>query len=145
MADGREHSPGSFSFRATFPWMDIFRCFQVAIDPRKLLVAAAGILTMSFGWYVLSACFYYKAPDPNETKYSNKAILDGFGPKINPRTNLNYTRRTRPRSPRKLHCRLPNSGRCWPIWPVPMGATALPVGSGPCRGMSTGGQTHSCS
>jgi hypothetical protein len=90
MADGREHSPGSFSFRATFPWMEIFRCFQVAIDPRKLLVAAAGILAMSFGWYVLSACFYYKAPDPNDVKYSNKAILDGFGAKINPRTNLNY-------------------------------------------------------
>jgi len=97
MADGREHSPGSNSLWATLPWMvifrgfmDIFRCFQVAIDPRKLLVAAVGILTMSFGWYVLSACFYYKAPKENDAKYSNKAILDEFGTQKKPDTNENY-------------------------------------------------------
>ena len=90
MADGREHLPGPINFRATLPWMDIFRCFQVAIDPRKLLVAAAGILTMSLGWYVLSACFYYQAPNQNDAKYSNKAILDELGTQKKPDTNESY-------------------------------------------------------
>lgn len=63
MADGRDRTSGSFSFRTAFPWTEIFRCFQVALDPRKLLVAAAGILTMSVGWFILSAVFYSKAPE----------------------------------------------------------------------------------
>lgn len=74
MTDGRDQPPGYVSFRATFPWMNIFRCFQVALDPRKLLVAAAGILVMSFGWYVLSAMFYYKAPDQSDQRYSNSTL-----------------------------------------------------------------------
>ena len=73
MADGHTPSTG-VSFRATFPWMSIFRCFQVALDPRKLLVAAAGILAMSFGWYVLSAVFYYPAPKATDQEYSNTVI-----------------------------------------------------------------------
>ncbi len=93
MADGRDPAPG-FSFRATFPWMDIFRCFQVALDPRKLLVAAAGILLMSFGWYLLSAMFYYKAPDRSAPEYSNTAILkehEGRKKKLADGTETNYT------------------------------------------------------
>ncbi len=77
MADGRDPSPG-FSFRATFPWMEIFRCFQIAIDPRKLLVAALGILTMSFGWYLLSAIFYYPAPTPGDSKYQTGTIAKEY-------------------------------------------------------------------
>jgi len=80
MPDGRDQAP-AFSFRTTMPWSDIFRCFQVALDPRKLLLAAAGILVMSFGWYVLSAIFYYKAPDREDPLYSNKYILDDSGNK----------------------------------------------------------------
>ena len=89
MADGRDQPPG-FSYRATFPWMEIFRCFQVALDPRKLLVAAAGILTMSLGWYVLSALFYYKAPDRNEQRYSNGVILKEYEGKTKPGTTDPY-------------------------------------------------------
>jgi hypothetical protein len=77
MADGRDQAPG-FSFRATFPWMEIFRCFQIAIDPRKLLVAALGILTMSFGWYILSAVFYYPAPTPSDPKYQTGTIAKEY-------------------------------------------------------------------
>src|SRR3954447_4727273 len=73
MADGRDPSNG-FSLRKTFPWTEIFRCFQVALDPRKLLVAAVGILLMSFGWYVLSAMFYYQPPDLKEDKYTASTI-----------------------------------------------------------------------
>ena len=74
MADGRDPAPGT-GFRAAFPWMEIFRCFQVALDPRKLVVAAAGIFVMSLGWYLLSAIFYYKAPDRADQEYSNGTIL----------------------------------------------------------------------
>lgn len=72
MADGRDEAP-AFSFRKTFLWTEIFRCFQVALDPRKLLVAAAGILAMSLGWYLLSAVFYYKKPVDNQEEYQTQA------------------------------------------------------------------------
>ena len=61
MADGRDSAPG-FSFRKTFPWTDLFRCFQVALDPRKLALAALGILAMSVGWWLLSLVFWYNEP-----------------------------------------------------------------------------------
>ncbi len=68
MADGRDDAP-AFSFRKAFLWTEIFRCFQVALDPRKLLVAAAGILVMSFGWYVLSAIFWSPRPTFKNDEY----------------------------------------------------------------------------
>ena len=68
MADGRDPS-GGFSYRTALPWTNIFRCFQIALDPRKLLVAAAGILLMSFSWWLLSNLFYYQAPVENDPKY----------------------------------------------------------------------------
>ena len=52
MADGRDRATGTCSVRASFPWIELFRCFQVALDPRKLLAAAAGILAVSVGWYI---------------------------------------------------------------------------------------------
>jgi len=39
-------------------WTKLFSGFKVALDPKKLLLAAAGILVMSIGWYVLSWIFY---------------------------------------------------------------------------------------
>jgi hypothetical protein len=68
MADGRDPSTG-FSFRNSLPWTELFRCFQLALDPRKLLVAAVGILAMSVGWYVLSALFYADPPNPGADEY----------------------------------------------------------------------------
>ena len=93
MADGRDPAPG-LSFRATFPWISIFRCFQVALDPRKLLVAAAGILAMSLGWYILSAIFYYRAPDRSAPEYSNTAVLkelEGRKKRLADGTEVSYT------------------------------------------------------
>ncbi len=80
MADGPNETP-AFSFRRAFLWTEIFRCFQVALDPRKLLLAAAGILVMSFGWYVLSALFYHNAPDRNDLRYGNDAMRREIGDK----------------------------------------------------------------
>jgi len=39
-------------------WTKLFGGFKVALDPKKLLLAAAGILVMSAGWFVLSVAFY---------------------------------------------------------------------------------------
>ncbi|MBX3401493.1 MAG: hypothetical protein KF873_22395 [Gemmataceae bacterium] len=73
MADGRDGS--SSTTRQRYLWTEIFRCFLVALDPRKLLVAAAGILAVSCGWYVLSAIFHRSAPDEKATSYTDLTYL----------------------------------------------------------------------
>lgn len=72
MADGRDVSPSPATGRR-YQWTEIFRCFQVALDPRKLLVAAVGILAVSLGWYLLSQIFLRKAPV--ETNYQDLSYL----------------------------------------------------------------------
>jgi hypothetical protein len=89
MADGRDQS-GGFSYRTALPWTNIFRCFQVALDPRKLFIAALGILAMSFLWWLLSNVFYSKAPTPNDPEYSNSAIQREYEGKKKP-DGSNYT------------------------------------------------------
>jgi hypothetical protein len=59
--DGRE-----LSWRGLFPWTELFRGFQISLDLNKLLLAAAGILVMAFGWWLLSVIFgsfYQTKPD----------------------------------------------------------------------------------
>lgn len=51
-----------FNLRQAFPWTELFRSFQVALDPKKLLLAAAGILAMSIGWWALAWAFRYDQP-----------------------------------------------------------------------------------
>jgi hypothetical protein len=76
MADGRAPNPAISERSAS--WMELFRCFSVALDPRKLLVAAAGILVMSFLWWLLSVAFWYKAPTREAAEYSNQALSQEF-------------------------------------------------------------------
>ncbi len=45
------------TWRQLLPWTELFRGFQVAFDPNKLLLAAAGILVMAFGWWLLAVIF----------------------------------------------------------------------------------------
>ena len=73
MAEGRVE-PSTLPVRKDYQWTEIFKSFQVALDPRKLLVAAAGILVMSFGWYLLSTMFYYAEPTRDGDAYSNKTM-----------------------------------------------------------------------
>ena len=73
MAEGRVE-PSALPVRKDYQWTEIFKSFQVALDPRKLLVAAAGILVMSFGWYLLSTVFWYAEPLPENDAYSNKTM-----------------------------------------------------------------------
>ena len=59
--EGRE-----MTWRTLFPWTELFRGFQVALDLNKLLLAAAGIVVMAFGWWVLAWGFgsiYSTKPD----------------------------------------------------------------------------------
>ncbi len=72
-------------------WREIFRGFQIALDPRKLLVAAAGIVATSIVWWLLSVIFYYPAPDRNADEYSNAAIQRQLGDRKKPGTNESYT------------------------------------------------------
>lgn len=89
MADGRDPNHASCP-RPNYLWTEIFRCFQIALDPRKLLVAAAGILAMSISWWLLSNIFYYKAPDRNWDEYSKSRLTNEFGNKKKPGTDQNY-------------------------------------------------------
>ncbi len=73
MAEGRVE-PSALPVRKDYQWTEIFKSFQVALDPRKLLVAAAGILVMSFGWYLLSTVFWYAEPVRESDAYSNKTM-----------------------------------------------------------------------
>jgi hypothetical protein len=68
--EGREQT-----WRGLLPWTELFRGFQIALDLNKLLLAAAGIVVMAFGWWLLSLIFgagygtlpIYTGPiDPND-------------------------------------------------------------------------------
>ncbi len=75
MADGRDEAHPN---ERGYLWAGIFRCFQFALDPRKLAVAALGILVMSVGWYLLSAIFYYPEPTRDSDAYSNTTVNSYF-------------------------------------------------------------------
>jgi hypothetical protein len=74
MAGGPLEVASTSTPKPVSPWMEIFRCFQVALDPNKLLVAALGILVMSVGWYLLSTVFYYSKPKREDAVYSAATI-----------------------------------------------------------------------
>jgi hypothetical protein len=57
MADERGGTR-EFDTRKTLSWMELLRTFLIALDPFKLLVAAAGILATAVGWWILSALYY---------------------------------------------------------------------------------------
>src|SRR5215475_1609201 len=58
-----------FNFRQMLPWTELFRSFQLALDPKKLLLAAAGILAMSLGWWFLAWVFFGVQSKPKWEDY----------------------------------------------------------------------------
>ncbi len=56
MAEERTESR-EFSVRQFMPWTHIFRGFRIAMNPKCLLLAAAGILVMACGWWLLAVVF----------------------------------------------------------------------------------------
>src|SRR5947209_15797401 len=57
------------SLRDFFLWTRIFHTFKVALDPKKLLLAGAGIVVMAAGWYVLAVLFYNTRSEPKPSDY----------------------------------------------------------------------------
>ncbi len=67
MSEDRFNSQSHVRDSWLFP--HIFRSFTVAIDPKKLLLAAAGILVMALGWYLISVVFYGMWSKPSLEQY----------------------------------------------------------------------------
>src|SRR5262245_33552606 len=65
---------GKEQVREPAPWTKIFTGFRVAADPKKLLLAAAGILVMALGWWILAAFFYtfYRDKVPQWKDYESQ-------------------------------------------------------------------------
>lgn len=57
-------------------WTKVFGTFLVALDPFKLLVAAAGILATAVGWWLLSIIFYNSWTVPNIEDFKARARKD---------------------------------------------------------------------
>jgi hypothetical protein len=51
------------NFRQICPWLMLFRAFRIALDPKKLILAAAGLLLMTTGWWAIAKVF---KPAPEE-------------------------------------------------------------------------------
>jgi hypothetical protein len=54
-------------------WTKLFGTFLVALDPFKLIVAAAGILSTALGWWLISVIFYAGWTVPKLSEYERKA------------------------------------------------------------------------
>ena len=85
------------------PWTVLFRGFQVAIDPRKLLLAAAGILVMMAGWQMLTWIFG-PGTKPELAKYQ----LDKYVAKV---TDKEATERAGSSDPSKIENGQEGTGR----------------------------------
>ena len=55
------------------PWLKLFGAFKIALDPKKLLLAGAGILAMALGWWVLAVFFgLFRREAPQWSSYETK-------------------------------------------------------------------------
>jgi hypothetical protein len=60
-----DHVEGRAFWKKILPWAPLFRGFQVALDLNKLLLAAAGIVVMYLGWWLLAIIFTVnESPNP---------------------------------------------------------------------------------
>ena len=55
--------------RPRFLWTEIFQGFRIALDFNKLILAAAGILVMAIGWWLLANIFNYSRPEFDNKNY----------------------------------------------------------------------------
>ena len=56
---------------AKAPWTKIFSAFKIALDIKKLILAAVGILLLWLGWWVLSWTFYSMRTMPEWKDFDN--------------------------------------------------------------------------
>ena len=78
MADERL-APRDFDTRKAASWTDLFKTFLVALDPFKLLAAAAAIFLTSVGWWLLSAVFFnaWTKPVASDFQVNPKKLGEG--------------------------------------------------------------------
>src|SRR5437879_393396 len=70
------------------PWTKIFSAFKVALDPKKLLLAALGILATFVGWWLLAVVFYNARSMPKPEDFDNYKG-DGFKSFVTARKHWN--------------------------------------------------------
>src|SRR5262249_38142633 len=64
--------PREINWRQLLPWTVLFRSFGVAMGFSKLCLAAAGILVMAVGWWLLAFVFYAGFAKPDPSNFSDK-------------------------------------------------------------------------
>src|SRR5437588_6082596 len=75
MAEERLGASADGIARPAHPWTELFRTFQVALDPKKLVLAAAGILVMWLGWWFWSWAFFAARSEPKQSDYSPEVYV----------------------------------------------------------------------
>jgi hypothetical protein len=92
MADERIGAPER-EVRNIWAWTELFRTFQVALDPKKLLLAAAGIVVMWCGWVCLAWIFFSSRSEPKRSDYDNAYYAKKYNldeAEANKRADLEY-------------------------------------------------------
>jgi len=81
-------------------WTRLFGAFKVALDYKKLLLAAAGILVMAFGWWLLSVLAFSLAgrpprvgADPERYRGANQSDKEAYANFKDQRRHWNFTYR----------------------------------------------------
>jgi hypothetical protein len=54
-------------YRGLFPWVHLFRAFQIAIDPRKLILAGMALVALAAGETLFSYLPFWEAGSKNQT------------------------------------------------------------------------------
>lgn len=64
--------------RTYWSWTELFRTFQVALDPKKLVLAAAGIVATWAGWWLLAIIFFSARSQPVRSDFDDLKLQDKY-------------------------------------------------------------------
>lgn len=73
------------SLRQQLLWTQLFKAFWVALDPKKLLLAGAGIVVMAFGWWLLALVFSTRARPDYPSAFPESAYQPAAGEETTPK------------------------------------------------------------
>jgi hypothetical protein len=82
-------------FKDLAPWTKLFVAFKVALDPKKLVLAGAGIFVMALGWYLLAVIFFYANSEKPEWNNKGAYTAVEYGGDANAAWNAFKTARRR--------------------------------------------------